>query len=153
MLKHIGSHALFRGAIILVIGVISSLASTRPTGNPLGNRSTANGRGVVGIAPCGDALRGWIVGIDRKPTEPMPKDVHGRPRCGLTIITNQKLKADGGWMGAITDPRDGSTWQATLRLDEGGNLLLRGFIGIPLLGATQIWRPFAGRVTADCGLT
>jgi hypothetical protein len=26
MLKHIGSHALFRGAIILVIGVISSLA-------------------------------------------------------------------------------------------------------------------------------
>jgi uncharacterized protein (DUF2147 family) len=37
-------------------------------------------------------------------------------------------------------------------LDEHRNLHLRGFIGIPLLGSTQIWHPFTGRLTAACGL-
>jgi uncharacterized protein (DUF2147 family) len=153
MSRHSISHAFFRGIAGLAIGLIASLASASPTATPLGTWSTANGRGVAAIVPCGDALCGQIVGIDRKPTEPMPTDVHGNSQCGLTIITNQRQKADGTWLGEITDPRDGSTYQATLRLDENGNLHLRGFIGIPLLGATQIWRPFTGGLTAGCGLT
>ena len=151
MFRRIGSLAFLGGVIVLAIGMIASMALAEPMTSPLGTWSTENGHGVVAIVPCGDALCGRIVGIDRKPTEPMPTDVHGRPQCGLTIITNQKPKADGTWVGQITDPRDGSTWQAMLRLD-GGNLHLRGFIGIPLLGSTQIWRPFSGRLTAECGL-
>jgi uncharacterized protein (DUF2147 family) len=65
----------------------------------------------------------------------------------LTIITNQKPKVDGGWWGEITGPRDGSTYQAMLWVDQGGDLHLRGFIGIPQLGATQIWREFNGHLT------
>ncbi len=83
----------------------------------------------------------------------MPTDINGRPQCGLTIITNQKPKSDGSWVGEITDPRDGRTWQAQISLDEEGNLRLRGFIGIPLLGVTQVWHKFTGRLTSECGLT
>jgi uncharacterized protein (DUF2147 family) len=153
MLRHIFSQALYRDVTILAIGMIVSSASASPAPSPLGTWSTANGHGVVAIAPCGDAFCGKIVGIDRKLAEPMPMDVHGHSQCVLTIITNQRRKADGTWLGEITDPPDGSTYQATFRLVEDGNLHLRGFIGIPLLGATQIWRLFTGRLTAGCGLT
>jgi uncharacterized protein (DUF2147 family) len=152
MFRQIGSRLVFGGVIALAIVMITSMASARQTGSPLGTWSTANGHGVIAIVPCGDALCGRIVGIDRKPSEPMPTDVHGQPQCGLTILTNQKPTADGSWLGEVTDPRDGGTYRAKLWLDEGGNLNLRGFIGIPLLGQTQVWRPFTGRLTAECGL-
>jgi len=156
MVRHIKSPRFF-GVItlvaILLIGLlVAAGASARPS-SPVGNWATENGHGVVAIEPCGEALCGRIVGIDRDPAEPMPTDVSGRSQCGLTIIRNEKPTADGSWLGEITDPRDGRTWQATLWVDENGNLHLRGFIGIPLLGATQIWRPFGGHLTSQCGLT
>jgi len=156
MVRHIKSPRFFGVVTLVVILLIGSWVSAgvsaKPS-SPVGYWSTENGHGVVAIEPCGDALCGRIVGIDRDPSEPMPTDVSGRSQCGLTIIRNQKPTADGSWLGEITDPRDGRTWQATLWVDENGNLHLRGFIGIPLLGATQIWRPFGGRLTAQCGLT
>jgi uncharacterized protein (DUF2147 family) len=80
----------------------------------------------------------------------MLTDVRGRPQCGLTIITNQTPKVDGTWWGGITDPRDSRTNQAILWVDEGGKPHLRDFIGIPQLGATQIWHKFAGHLTNEC---
>src|SRR3984957_16797493 len=139
MLEVAGRHAPSVFAAILAIGLASAAASAATPSSPLGNWATANGHGVIEIAQCGDALGGRIVGIDRQPTEPMPTDVDGRPQCGLTIITNEKPAEDGAWLGQITDPRDGDTYQAKLWLDESGNLHLRGFIGTPLLGSTQIW--------------
>jgi uncharacterized protein (DUF2147 family) len=149
MFQHARSRALVRCGAPLAFGLMVSAA---PVNSPVGSWLTANGRGVVAIAQCGDALCGRIVGVDREPTEAMPTDVHGRSQCGLTIITNERRTGDGSWLGEITDPRDGSTYQAKLWLDEDGNLHLRGFIGIPLLGSTQIWRKFTGRLTTECAL-
>ena len=70
----------------------------------------------------------------------------------MTIITDERQRADGSWLGQITDPRGGGTYHAKLWLDEAGNLNLRGFIGIPQLGTTQIWHPFTGHLTAECGV-
>jgi uncharacterized protein (DUF2147 family) len=139
-------------AATLAIGLIASAASAAPEPSPNGTWTTANGHGVIAIEPCGDALCGRIVGIDRDPTEPMPTDVHGRPQCGLTIITNEKPAADGTWLGNVTDPRDGTTYHAILWVDARGDLHLRGYIGIPLLGSTQTWRRFTGHLTPQCGL-
>ena len=41
--------------------------------------------------------------------------------------------------GHITDPRNGDVWGVELHLDPHGNLALRGFLGVPLLGRTQTW--------------
>jgi len=143
----------FCRAAALAIGLIASAASATPADSPRGTWSTANGHGVIAIEPCGDALCGRIVGIDRNPTEPMPTDVHGRPQCGLTIITNEKPETDGTWLGNVTDPRDGATYHAKIWVDAGGDLHLRGYIGIPLLGSTETWRKYTGHLTAECGLT
>ena len=148
-----GSHIGIPGAAILGFALSTLAASAAaPSASPVGTWLTESGHGVVEIAKCGDALCGRIVGIDREPGSPMPTDVNGRPQCGLTIISNEKPEADGTWLGEVTDPRDGATYQAKLWVDGSGNLHLRGFIGIPLLGSTQVWRPFAGRLTAECGL-
>jgi uncharacterized protein (DUF2147 family) len=153
MLRSVRSYVLFCGAAALAVGLAVSVAAwATPMDSPMGTWSTANGHGVVAIVQCGDALCGRIVGIDREPTEPMPTDVHGNPQCGLTIITNEKPDSDGTWLGNVIDPRSGSTYQAKLWLDEGGNLNLRGFIGIPLLGATQVWHKFTGNLGAECSL-
>jgi len=143
--------SLFARVVMFAVGLITTPALAQ-TASPVGTWFTANGHGVVAIGQCGDALCGRIVGIDRSATDPMPTDVQGRPQCGLTIITNQRPDADGSWMGEITDPRDGGKYQAKLWVDEGGNLHLRGFIGIPLLGSTQIWHKFTGHLAGECRL-
>ena len=150
MFQHAKSQVLACCVAMLTLGLSMLSASATPTTNPAGTWLTANGRGVVAIAQCGDSLCGRIVGIDREPTEPMPTDVDGHSQCGLTIITNGRPAADGAWLGKITDPRNGNAYPALG--DRDGNLHLRGFVGIPLLGSTQIWRRYTGRLTAECGL-
>lgn len=152
MVGYIRSQASVFCAIAFAIALSAASASATSGSSPIGMWSTENGHGVIAIAQCGEALCGRIVGIDRAPTDPMPTDVNGRSQCGLTIITNEKPRADGTWLGQIIDPRDGDTYQARLWLDESGNLNLRGFIGIPLLGSTETWRKYTGRLTDDCGL-
>jgi uncharacterized protein (DUF2147 family) len=116
----------------------------------VGKWYTEDGRGVIAIEPCGDALCGRIVGISRDANQPMPTDTHGNSQCGLTIIRNERPEGDGSWLGEVTDPRTGTTYGAKLWLDGRGNLRLRGFLGLPMLGATQTWRPFSGELTAAC---
>lgn len=119
---------------------------------PFGEWTTQDGGGVIAIGWCGTALCGRIVGIKRAPGEQIPNDVHGRSQCGLTIITGGTPSRDGAWLARITDPRDGTQYHAELWVDERDWLHLRGFIGIPLLGRTEIWRPFTGRLTPECGV-
>jgi len=153
MFRHRAFHVGVSSAAIVGIALaVSAAGAATRSATPVGTWLTESGHGVVEIAECGDALCGRIVGIDREPGSPMPTDVNGRPQCGLTIISNERPEADGTWLGEVTDPRDGATYQAKLWVDDSGNLHLRGFIGIPLLGSTQVWRPFSGRLTADCGM-
>jgi uncharacterized protein (DUF2147 family) len=135
----------------LLLGALSARAS-QTRGEALGYWSTQGGHGVIEITRCGDDLCGRIVGIGRAPDEPVPTDVQGRSQCGLPIISDARPESDGSWLGRITDPRNGRTYQAKFWVDETGRLHLRGFIGTPLLGQTQIWDRFSGQLTGQCGL-
>ena len=48
-------------------------------------------------------------------------------------------------LGAPADPgeelitADGETYRCTMRVREDGSLRVRGYVGVPLLGKTQIW--------------
>jgi uncharacterized protein (DUF2147 family) len=116
----------------------------------LGKWLTESGHGVVEMVRCGNAVCGRIIGIDRTPSEPMPTDVAGHSQCGLQIISEVTQANDGAWYGRIVDPRDGATYHAKLWVDSDGRLNLRGYVGIPLLGSTQVWSSFTGRLVEDC---
>jgi uncharacterized protein (DUF2147 family) len=122
------------------------------SGNPVGFWLTEGGHGVIRIEPCDQGLCGAIVGIDRKPGEPMPTDFAGHPQCGLTILRSSADMKEGISMGHITDPRDGKVYNAQIWVDGTGRLHLRGYIGVPLLGKTQVWQPFTGHIAEGCRL-
>ena len=121
-------------------------------GSPIGQWLTEDHGGVIDIAPCGGALCGRIVGMS-EPVEANGKpktDNQGRPKCGLTILHQTVQTEPGEWAGKITNPDDGSDWNCVLSVDAAGRLHLRGYVLLPVLGQTQIWTPYAGRIGAEC---
>lgn len=66
-----------------------------------------------------------------------------QPIVGMTIITG--MKRDGSEAGVyangqILDPANGKTYRSKMTLADGGKKLqVRGYIGTPLLGRTQVW--------------
>jgi uncharacterized protein (DUF2147 family) len=70
---------------------------------------------------------------------------HDEPIIGLVIMRHLKAQ-DGGYVGGdILDPNTGHVYDCSLRLTDGGRrLLMRGFLGISLLGRSQVWRRVQG---------
>jgi uncharacterized protein (DUF2147 family) len=149
----IGSTIVAAGVTLLALAASPLAAASAAATDAVGTWLTENGHGVIRIEPCTEGLCGTIVGIDRAPGEAMPIDHAGRPQCGLNIISGTPDATGGVVEGHVTDPRDGKTYQAQIWVDDAGRLHLRGYLGIPLLGATQVWRPFSGHLADDCRIT
>ena len=109
--------------------------------------------GVIKVSTCDSGLCAEIVGmfLDH-PTDPTPVDYRGVSQCHLKLIPDAKRTGSSLWKGHILDPRNGRIFGVELHLDTHGNLALRGFLGIPLLGQTQTWTRFSGEVPDDCRL-
>jgi uncharacterized protein (DUF2147 family) len=118
---------------------------------PVGLWLTQDHQGVIAITPCGTELCARIVGffLDH-PSDPTPVDHRGVSQCNLPLINDAAQIRANLWKGHITDPRNGNVYGVELHLDPRGNLAMRGFFGIPLLGHTQIWTRYQGRLPADC---
>jgi uncharacterized protein (DUF2147 family) len=70
---------------------------------------------------------------------------HDQPIIGLVIMRHLKPENGEYVDGDILDPNTGHVYDCTLRLMDGGRrLLMRGFLGISLLGRSQIWRRVGG---------
>ena len=146
--------------IVKVLGLAAGLAClalgarAQDQPSPIGLWLTQNQGGVIRIDRCDEALCGKIAGIVfDHPDDAMPLDSRGQPQCGLTIIEHTTSDVQGVWSGRITDPRDGSTYDAQIRLAGHDRLLLRGYLVVPLLGQTQIWTRYAGPLREGCRLT
>ncbi len=67
-------------------------------------------------------------------------DRKDKPIMGMQILRG--LKADGDeWDGGeILDPKNGKVYRCLMRLEDGGQkLVVRGYIGIALVGRSQTW--------------
>ena len=67
-------------------------------------------------------------------------DRKGQPIIGLNIIRGMKRDGERWSGGEILDPENGETYRCAMRLEDGGRkLVVRGYIGISLLGRSQVW--------------
>jgi uncharacterized protein (DUF2147 family) len=68
-------------------------------------------------------------------------DRKDHPWLGLEIIRGMKPEGDAKFAGGtILDPRDGKIYKATMKVTpDGQTLVVRGYIGIELLGQNQYW--------------
>lgn len=72
-------------------------------------------------------------------------DDKNKPIIGLTVLKGLKKDKDGDYSdGKILDPKHGKVYKCNLSLISKDRLKVRGFIGINLLGRTQIWERVKG---------
>jgi uncharacterized protein (DUF2147 family) len=104
--------------------------------------------GIIEIALDHGALKGTVVQMLNRPAA-LPAAVcrkcegalKNAPVVGLTIMWGLKKTGDGSWdAGSILDPNTGNVYSARIELEDGGQkLLVRGYLGISLLGRTEVW--------------
>jgi uncharacterized protein (DUF2147 family) len=67
-------------------------------------------------------------------------DRKNKPVTGMTILRRLQRNGDEYGGGDILDPDNGTVYRCKARLAEGGKkLIVRGYVGISLLGRSQTW--------------
>jgi uncharacterized protein (DUF2147 family) len=68
-------------------------------------------------------------------------DQKNAPIIDLIIVNGMERNGLSYENGTILDPRDGSVYKASMELSpDGQKLTVRGYLGVPLLGQSQVWR-------------
>jgi uncharacterized protein (DUF2147 family) len=99
-------------------------------------------------------LIGKIIAM-REPQTPDGKDktdIHNpdaskreRPIIGLMFLSGFTQKSPTQWEnGTIYDPKSGNTYSCFMELDGSEKIKMRGFIGISLIGRTDVWTRVRG---------
>jgi uncharacterized protein (DUF2147 family) len=104
-------------------------------------------KSLIRITENDGALSGKIEKLFRSPDQDQdPKCVKcegalkDQPIIGMTILSGLKKDGDSYSGGTIVDPASGKTYKSKLSvIEDGAKLNVRGYIGLPLLGRTQIW--------------
>lgn len=70
-----------------------------------------------------------------------PGEFQGKPVQGLRFVWGLKPSGSNQWDGGqILDPKNGKIYRCKMKLNPNANSLdVRGYIGISLLGRTQVW--------------
>lgn len=138
--------------ISIAAGLVLSGHAMADDGSPVGVWKTIddhNGkvRSLVRITEVNGELQGKIEKLFREPgEEPNPKcdkctDYRkDQPILGLVFMNGLKKDGDEFTGGQILDPDNGKIYRSKMELIEGGKKLkVRGYIGAPLFGRSQVW--------------
>ena len=104
---------------------------------------------MIEIYDCGEYLCGRLVsltvpfdddGAPRKDNNNADESLRDRPLAGIEFLTGFTYdESKESWSGGrIYNARDGKTYQSTM-IFKDGELKVRGFVGIPLFGQTDVW--------------
>jgi len=142
MIKSITFFALLCGALF------SAQASESPVGlwRTIDDK-TGKEKSLVRIVEANGELRASIEKLFREPHEEpnpncdkCPGDRKNKPVLGMMIMTGLKKAGSEFEGGEILDPANGKIYRVKMWTAEGGKKLnVRGFIGVSLLGRTQVW--------------
>jgi uncharacterized protein (DUF2147 family) len=140
-------------AVLLLISIAAAIGAA-PNSAPEGYWLTEKHDGVIEIFRCaGDMLCGKLAWFRIKPDDPNPQALdlknpdpakRSQSLCGLVFMTGFRPVAADRWEdGTIYDPDSGNTYHGTMQLRAGGTLDLHGYIGISLIGRSEIWTRYA----------
>lgn len=109
--------------------------------------ATGKPKALIRITESNGALQGKIEQLFRAPSEdqnPKCDKCEGarkdQPIIGMEILSGLKKDGDEYAGGEILDPNNGKVYKSKLHLtDAGKKLSVRGYIGMPMLGRSQVW--------------
>lgn len=125
------------------------LAATSSADDIVGIWLSSNGKGKIQIYKEGEHYFGKLYWM-KEPNGPKgnPKldinnpdpSLRNKPLLGSVILKHFKYD-DGEWIGGrIYDPQNGKEYKSYVKLKDPQTLSLRGYIGISLLGRTELWK-------------
>lgn len=150
-LSHLLSLLFFSAGLLSTAAQAQAQASPRNVHDPRGRWITASGNLEVEIADCGDALCGTVtkvladnvMGGDGKPAMRAGPNT----KTGLKILIDLRPDDDQSpprhWRGQIFNRENDKTYSALVELvarpEAQSELLVRGYVGLPLFGQTHRW--------------
>ncbi|HWW70393.1 MAG TPA: DUF2147 domain-containing protein [Duganella sp.] len=104
-------------------------------------------KALIRITENEGAFQGQIEKLYREPNEdqnPKCDKCEGarkdQPIVGMVILSGLKKDGEEFNGGEILDPKNGKVYKAKMHLtDAGKKLNVRGYIGMPMLGRSQVW--------------
>ena len=117
----------------------------------LGIWKTGSGNGKVEIYKKGNQYLGKIVWLS-EPIDPKTgkaktdimhpdKSMHNRPLLGLINLWGFGYDGDNKWDGGhIYDPKNGKEYKCSITMKDKNTLNVRGYIGISMIGRTDVWQ-------------
>jgi uncharacterized protein (DUF2147 family) len=108
---------------------------------------TGKPKALIRITESNGVLQGKIEQLFRAPAEdqnPKCDKCDGarkdQPIIGMEILSGLRKDGDGYAGGEILDPNNGKVYKSKMHLtDAGKKLSVRGYIGMPMLGRSQVW--------------
>lgn len=139
--------------LLLLFLLLLTVLSARADGSPLGlwrtiDDATGKPKSLVRITEHGGELRGRIEQlidprIPDPPCDQCTDERKDKPILGMIILWGARRSGTDSaeWdSGEILDPENGKVYRVRLRPTEDGRQLdVRGYIGVPLFGRTQRW--------------
>jgi uncharacterized protein (DUF2147 family) len=145
--------------LVVLFVALSAFPASAQTPSVMGTWLTASKAAQIQLSPCTDPARGPICGqivklidpkddsgkpmmpeevVDRRNTDP---SLRGRKVLGMVMLYDFARTGDPNSFesGTIYSGENGKTYKANISLQADGTLRLRGYVGVPMLGETQIW--------------
>lgn len=138
--------SVFLCSLFFMISTVSK-ASLGPD-DVVGTWLNATGKGHIQIFKQGNAYYGKLVWLKE------PNDEAGKPKTdknnpddqlktkpilGLQILKGFQFDKDEWNGGKIYDPQNGKEYKCYLKMKDANTLLVRGYIGIAMVGRTETW--------------
>jgi uncharacterized protein (DUF2147 family) len=133
----------------MVLGLLFNIAHAADPGSPIGlwktiDDKTGNPKALVRIYQQDGKLFGKVVATlsptAKRVCEACTDERKNQPIVGMVIMRN--MRADGSVYdgGDILDPDNGSVYSCKIHVEGGTHLVVRGYLGISLLGRSQTWQ-------------
>jgi uncharacterized protein (DUF2147 family) len=130
-------------AFILVFSSTFIIAQTQKADDLIGTYMTDKNEGMVEITKRDNKYFGkllWTKTEGKLDTNNPDVKQQSQPLRGKEILKSFDFNGSDLWHnGTIYDPKNGKTYSCKITRDEKGNLSVRGFIGVSLLGRTTLW--------------
>jgi uncharacterized protein (DUF2147 family) len=130
--------------VVASIAISTTAAQAEPPLTPLGRWVTESGNFEVDVSKCGEALCGTVVKVmanrsmSSAGAEMQAADT--RPALGMTILSGFRPAGGGEFKGEIYNRENAKNYTATITPAKGDQLLVRGYVLLPIFGKTQVWR-------------
>lgn len=126
------------------VAAFNAMGQTSDADKLIGTYMTEGDKGKVVIEKKGSTYHGklvWNVTEGLLDKNNPVKSEQTKPLVGKTILTGFKYAGKEVWDGGkIYDPENGKTYSCKIKMKKNGDLTVRGFIGVSLLGRNTDWK-------------